>query len=243
MSRAGVGRVLACLHPHAGWIGERGSANPEPVLGALAYTHARHPWGTLLMMHSDLDPETEGRWMHGDPDSPWSLATLRRQTGDRILAESTRRREAVHYAETVVESRAMDLSLGLIRGFRGEQIVRDARGKLAAARADDWPAGRSELLGSIAVAVMAELQADERCPECDGKGVMPYVLDEHRQPVPCPACHGTTYTRWSDRQRAEEARLTWASWRRGWRRPYEWLYAQAMAQRTLAVREFRAQLQ
>lgn len=242
MSRAGVGRVLACLHPHAGWLGERGSANPEPVIGALVYTHTMHPWGALLMMHSDLDGETEQRWMHSDPEAPWSLRTLRHATCEHLRGESMRRREAVHHAECVLEARAMDLSLDVIKGFRGEQIVRAARSAVAAAREDDWPQGRGDLLAQIADSVIAELHADERCPACDGKGIMPHVLDELRRPVPCPACHGTTYTRWSDRERARTCGVTWAGWKRGWRRPYEWLYAQAMAARTGAVREFRAQL-
>lgn len=251
VSRAGIGKALACLQPHAGWIGERGSANPEPVIGALVFVfNARPPdgqdaewmrWGALLMLHADLDPETAAHWMHADAAAPWSAQALRDATYLRVAREAMRRHEEVHHAELLLETRAMDLQAGKIRNYRGEQIVRAARSRVSAAKEDDWPRGHGEVLGRIADGVLAELHADERCPQCDGAGIIPHVLDEHRCPIPCPACYGTTYTRWSDRERARTIDVLWSAFKRSWKRPYEWLYGQAMSARTAAVREFRLQ--
>jgi len=251
VSRAGIGKALACLQPHAGWIGERGSANPEPVIGALVFVfNARPPegqdaewmrWGALLMLHADLDPETAAHWMYADAAAPWSAQALRDATYLRVAREAMRRHEEVHHAELLLETRAMDLQAGKIRSYRGEQIVRAARSRVSAAKEDDWPRGHGEVLGRIADGVLAELHADERCPQCDGAGIIPHVLDEDRRPIPCPACYGTTYTRWSDRERARTIDVLWSAFRRSWKRPYEWLYGQAMAARTAAVREFRLQ--
>lgn len=251
VSRAGIGKALACLQPHAGWIGERGSANPEPVIGALVFAARATPpegrdadwmrWGTLLMIDSDLDPESRQMWMGIDPSSPWSQKALRGATHMRVAREAMRRHEDRHSAEMVLEMRSLALQAGAIRGFRGEQIVRAARAALTAAAEDDWPRGHGEVLGRIADGVLHELHADERCPQCDGAGIIPHVLDEHRRPIPCPACYGTTYTRWSDRERARAIDVLWSAFKRSWRRPYEWLYGQAMAARQAAVREFRAQ--
>lgn len=254
MSRAGISKALACLHPHAGWLGDRGSANPEPVIGALVFTFRSAPpahadrdsdwmrWGTLLMLHSDLDAETLGRWMETDDAAPYSARSLRDLTYLRVHGEARRRHQAVHDAEMVLEARAMDLQADKIRGHRGYQIVRAARTDLVRAQDEDWPRCKGEVLGAIATGVLTEMQQDERCQDCGGAGVMPHVLDENRKPVPCRSCYGTTYTHWSDRQRARECDIVWSSWKRTWRRPYEWLYGQAMAARGDAVRQFRGQL-
>lgn len=239
---AGIGKILACLHPHVGWLGDKGAPDPQPLLGAIAFCFARNRWGTGLMLHSDLDPETAGRWLHTDSGSAYSARTLRDETRLRILAEAKRRHDTVHHADYVLECRAMDLQAGVIRNRIGMRIVNDARHQLAQAQEDDWPRAAVPVLMRCADSVLQEFGEDDRCEHCDATGIMPHVLDENRQPVPCPHCKGLTYTRWSDRQRATSIEVTRRAYHEKWRRPYEWLYSEAMRARRAAVKLLRYQL-
>lgn len=255
--QAGIGGILTALeHRHA-----------QYVIGAIVFT-SRAPapegrdatwmrWGSMLALHGDLPDDTWAQWMTGgwgqDVESAcigdvlfpaWiSLRALEDETAVRIMAEAKRRIEALRAAEYTLEERNMARQAGKISsGFRGRQVMRRAQDDFRAAQDEKWAEFNGELFWRCARGVLSEFRCDQRCKYCGGTGFMPYVLDEKRQQVKCAGCYGTGVTRLSDRERARALELNWSAYRRAWKRPYDWLYNEALTARRQAVKHLREQL-
>lgn len=244
--QAGIGGILTSLdHGHA-----------QYVIGAVVFTSRAVAedrdstwmrWGTLLALHGDLDDDTWSQWMTGDRSDglpAWiSLQALREETCNRIMREARRRRDALHNAEYTLEERNMAREAGKIgSGYIGRKIMRRAQEDFIAAQSERWPDINGVMLGRCASSVLQEFRCDERCGHCGGTGIMPYVLDDRRREVPCAGCYGTGVTRASDRDRARSIEVPWSTYKRAWKRPYDWLYQEALTARRQAVRHLREQL-
>lgn len=258
--RAGIGKLLALI--------ASGRAGSTWVAGAVAFVllDPAHEWGMRLALHSDLDDETWSAWFRAEPNSVAvypasatplerraleqlasrrdSLEALVRSTAEVLRCEDMRRRAAVDRATYHLESRAVDLAAGVIRGRPAAAIMRAARAEHAEAMDRAWrpiDPERAGLIVRAARAVLAELRADEVCEVCHGDGVLAGVYDADRNPAVCAACSGTGHTRYSDRQRARTLDVPFSSYQQTWKQRYDYLHNAAILARRRAVRQFREQ--
>lgn len=251
---AGTGKLLACI--------PSGTGGAHHIIAAISFTLAArdpsgkplHDWGARLMLHSDLDDDTWQMWTQSNPcdtryeiaawhrDRPQSTRSLIADTAGVLLAETVARHDARHAAEMALEMRQMDWQAGTIQGRIGRKIIGAARDALIEAQENAWPGRDAKTLCSIARATLSEFRTDDRCPDCNGEGVMLYRITQRGEPIKCPACFGTGRTRLSDRQRCELADVPWSTYKRKYKRAYDWLHHEAMAARRAAVRHFRDQL-
>lgn len=251
--QAGIGGILTALeHRHA-----------QYVIGAIVFTsRALAPegrdktwmrWGTMLALHGDLPDDTWCQWMTGDASEgipAWvSFNAMRQETRRRLVREAQRRIDDRRSAALVLEQRNMVRQAGKIsNGYRGRQIMRRAREDFLDAQEEAWigidpeTLAGAELLANCTNGVLTEFRADDRCQQCAATGIMPYVVDERRCEVVCPSCHGTGVEQTSERERAALIRVTRSAYRSCAKKPYEWLYNEAMAARREAVRHLRDQL-
>lgn len=253
--QAGIGGILTALdHGHA-----------HDVIGAVVFASRASVagrdktwmrWGTMLALHGDLNNETWSQWMDGgrredertvqvgDRVYPaWiSFDALRAETHDRMWSEARRRHDAVQQARYVREYRSLLSESGKIgKGRIGRKILQRANEDYKIAEDEQWPEIKGNILSRCATSVLQEFRVDTRCKHCGGTGVTPYILDLGRE-VPCAACYGTGVTRASDRDRSKSIDVAWSTYKRAWKRPYDWLYQEALTARRQAVRHLREQL-
>lgn len=258
--RAGIGKLLALI--------ASGRSGSTWVSAAVAFVllDPANEWGMRLALHSDLDDETWSAWFRSEsngvavyPASATelerraleqlasrrdSLDALVRSTAEVLRCEDMRRRAAVDRAAYRLESRAVDLESGVIRGRPAAVIMRAARAEHAEAVERAWRPidhERAGIIVRVARSVLAELRADEVCDVCRGDGVLAGVYDAERNPAVCAACAGTGHTRYSDRQRARTLDVPFSSYQQVWKQRYDYLHNAAILARRRAVRQFREQ--
>jgi hypothetical protein len=205
-------------------------------------------WGTQLALHSDATEEMWQRWMGDQRDSDdeipqWlSAQQMQQQTRDRLRREHRARSDALHLAEIVREERDMARQAGKICNDKARIIMRRATDEVIEAQHRVWKDLTGTLMARIANGVLFEFREDERCPDCSGTGVMPYVRDDRLREVPCPRCFGTGLTRYSERERADLLGVSRGVYARAVKPAYHWMWQEAYTARRDAVRHLRDQL-
>lgn len=253
MQHGGIGALLSLVDKHCG----------KYVIGAIVFTSRAPPpvdhegrlrddawmrWGTQLAVHSDATDELWQMWMgdqgESDDEIPqWlSAGNMYQETRDRLRRQSRARLDALHYAELVREERDMARQANTIRGDKARIIMSAANAEVIKAKNEVWKDLSGTLMARIASSVLYEFREDERCDDCGGGGVMPYVRDDRLKEVPCPSCFGTGLTRFSDRARADLVAVSRGVYSRAVKAPYHWLWQEAYTARRDAVKHLRSQL-
>lgn len=253
MQHGGIGGLLSLVDKQCG----------QHLIAAIVFTSRAAPpadhegrlrddawmrWGTQLALHSDATDELWQMWMgdqrESDDEIPqWLSATqMHEETRERLRRESRARLDALHRAEILREERDMARQANKIRNDKARIIMRKATDDVIEAQHRVWKDLSGTLMARIATSVLFEFREDERCDDCGGSGVMPYVRDDRLKEVPCPSCFGTGLTRFSDRARAELVAVSRGVYGRAVKAPYHWLWQEAYTARRDAVRHLRDQL-
>lgn len=111
-----------------------------------------------------------------------------------------------------------------------------AERRMETAKLRMWPRiGGDSCYGPIRNAVLAEISADLRCPQCQGRGITlagPMVRA-------CDRCEGLGHERVSDRLRAEMIGKDQAAYRRHYAKVYEWTFNLCRDAMAPAVAQFQ----
>lgn len=142
------------------------------------------------------------------------------QNMDRMLAD-VQFREWQRRADRLINAQLAKAQAQIIEDEQERQVmISRAEIMLSGAKQGTWPGLVEKTYAAMRKALIAELRSSRSCQFCNGRGT---VMDA-TVVKPCEQCLATGLTFVSDRQRAAMLRIDHSTYRRGWKKVYEWMY-------------------